>query len=101
MDVLEVEVLALGMTGSGGGGLGQGLFQVLELCGRHESVGHLTTLSIIVKSPFDLSPHRDDATWAWDIQDQVGVMRDYHELRECRPSQESIVHNLKIGDLKL
>jgi hypothetical protein len=28
-------------------------------------------------------------------------MQDRHELGECRPSQESIVRHLKIGDLKL
>jgi hypothetical protein len=28
-------------------------------------------------------------------------MRDRLELGECRPSQESIVYSLKIGDLKL
>jgi hypothetical protein len=28
-------------------------------------------------------------------------MRDHYELGKCRPSQESIVHNLKIGHLEL
>jgi hypothetical protein len=28
-------------------------------------------------------------------------MWDHHELREGRPSQESVVHSLKIDDLKL
>jgi hypothetical protein len=28
-------------------------------------------------------------------------MWDRHELGECRPSQKSVVHHLKINDLKL
>jgi hypothetical protein len=28
-------------------------------------------------------------------------MRDHYELGKCRPSQESIVHNLKISHLEL
>jgi hypothetical protein len=44
-----LEVLESGMTGSrGGGGLGQGLFEHLELYGCHQSVGHLTALLIAV-----------------------------------------------------
>jgi hypothetical protein len=101
MDVLEV--LASGMTGSGGGGgrLSQGLLQLLELCRCRQSVSCLTTLSVIVKSPHNVSSDGDDATRPWHLQDQVGVMWDCHEFGECRPSQESVVHSLKISDLKL
>jgi hypothetical protein len=31
--------------------------------GRHESVSHLATLPITIKSSFDISPDGDDATW--------------------------------------
>jgi hypothetical protein len=41
------------------GGLGQGLLQLLELCGHRQSVSCLTTLPIIVKSPLDVSPDGD------------------------------------------
>jgi hypothetical protein len=51
------------MIGSGGGGLGQGLLQILELYGCRESVGRLATLSIIVKGSLDDSPDGDDTTW--------------------------------------
>jgi hypothetical protein len=90
------------MTGSGGGGgVRQGLFQLLELYEHHESIGHLATLPVTVKSPFDVSPDGDDTTRPWHLQDQVGVMWDHHKLGECRPSQESIVPHLEIDDLKL
>jgi hypothetical protein len=82
-------------------GLDQGLLQLLELYGCCQSVGCLTTLRVIVKSPFNVSPTRDDATKSWHLQDQVGVMWDCHELEECWPSQGSIVRSLEIGDLKL
>jgi hypothetical protein len=98
MDVLEV--LSLGMTRSGGG-LGQGLLQLMEVYRRRQSVSCLTTLPVTVKSPLNVSLDGDDATRPWHLQDQVGVMWDHHEFGECRPSQESIVHSLKIGDLKL
>jgi hypothetical protein len=91
MDVLEV--LASGMTGSRGG-LGQGLLQFLELCGHHQSVSYLATLPVIVKSPLDVSPDGDDTTQPWHLQDHVGVMWDRHELGECQPSKESVVHSL-------
>jgi hypothetical protein len=45
------------------GGLGQGLLQLLELCGRCQSAGCLTTLLVTVKSPLNVSSDRDDATW--------------------------------------
>jgi hypothetical protein len=95
-----MDVLALGMTGSGGG-LSQGLLQLLELYGHRQSVSYITTLPIAVKSPLDISPNGDDATRPWHLQDQVGIMSDCHEHRECWPSQESIVRSLKICDLKL
>jgi hypothetical protein len=37
----------------------------------------------------------------WHLQDKVGVTWDHHEHGECWLSQESIVHSLEIGDLKL
>jgi hypothetical protein len=46
----------------GGGGLGQGVLQLLELYERHQSISCLTTLSIAVKSLLDVSPDGDDAT---------------------------------------
>jgi hypothetical protein len=94
-----LEVLASGMTGSGV--LGQGLLQLLELCGCHGCVSHLATLPITAKSPFEVSPDGDDAMWPWHLKDQVGIIGDLHELGEWRSSQESIVRRLKIGDLKL
>jgi hypothetical protein len=57
-----MDVLASGMTGSWGGGLGQGMLQVLELYGRHESIDHLITLPVAVKGSIDVSPDGDDTT---------------------------------------
>jgi hypothetical protein len=37
----------------------------------------------------------------WHLQDQVCIVRDSHELGECRPSQKIVVCNLKISNLKL
>jgi hypothetical protein len=50
-----MDVLASGMTRSPGGGLGQGLLQLLELYGRHQSIDCLATLLVIVKSLLDVS----------------------------------------------
>jgi hypothetical protein len=83
------------------GGLGQGLLQLLVLCGCQQSISTLTALSVAVESPHDISPDGDDAPWPWYIQDQIGKMQDCHELLERWPSQESIVRSLKIDDLKL
>jgi hypothetical protein len=98
MDILEV--LASGMTRSGGG-LGQDLLQLLELYGCRQSISYLATLLIAVKSPLDISPDGDDTTRPQHLQNHVGIMCDCHELGECWPSQQSIVCTLKIGDLKL
>jgi hypothetical protein len=76
-----LEVLASGMTGSGGG-LSQGLLQLLQFYRCHQSVSCLATLSVTVKSPLDISPDGDDATWPWHLQYQVRVMQDRHELGE-------------------
>jgi hypothetical protein len=59
MDVLEV--LELGMIGSGGAGRGfnQGLFQLLEFCGCYHSVGHLTAFLVAVIGSLDVSPDGD------------------------------------------
>jgi hypothetical protein len=54
-------VLSLGMIGSkGGGGLGQGQLQVLELYGRCEFVDRLAAHSITIKGLFDVSDDGDD-----------------------------------------
>jgi hypothetical protein len=37
------------------GGLGQGLTQFLELCGRRKSVSHLTALFVAVIDTLDIS----------------------------------------------
>jgi hypothetical protein len=90
------------MTGSGGGGgLGQCFLQVLELCRCCQSVSHLTAHLVAVIGPLNVSPNGDDPTRSCHLQYQVGVMGNYHKLGECWPSQESIVHSLKIGHLKL
>jgi hypothetical protein len=52
-----MDVLASGMTGSLGGGLDQGLLQVLELYGCRESVDRLTTRPVVVIGPIDLFIH--------------------------------------------
>jgi hypothetical protein len=83
------------------GGHSQGLLQLLELYGRRRSVICLATLPVTIKSPLDVSPDGDAATRPWDLQDQVGVMCDRHELGDCWLSQESIVRSLEIGNLKL
>jgi hypothetical protein len=93
----EISILCV----STGGRLSQGLLQLLELYGCQQSVSSLTALSVTVKSPLHLSPDGDDAAWPWHLQDQIGVMWNCHELRECWPSQESVVRGLEIGDLKL
>jgi hypothetical protein len=99
MDFLEV--LESGVTGSWGWGIGQGLFQLLELCGCHQSIRDLAALLDTVIGPLDVYPNGDDPTWSWYLQYQVGVMQNRRELGECQPSQESIVRSLKIGHLKL
>jgi hypothetical protein len=85
----------------GGGGLGQGLLQLLELCRCRQYVGHLVALLVTVIAPLYVSPNGDDPTWSRYPQNQVGIIRDRHELAKCWPCQESIVHSLKIGHLKL
>jgi hypothetical protein len=85
----------------GGGRLDQGLLQLLELYGLRQSVDRLATLPIVVKSLLNISPEGDDTTDPWHLQDQVGIMWDHHEFGECWSSQESGVHSLEIGDLKL
>jgi hypothetical protein len=79
MDVLEV--LASGMTGCGGRGGG--------------------TLLDIVIGAHDISPDGDDIVRSWHFQNQVGIVRNFHELGECRPSQEGVVCYLKVNYLKL
>jgi hypothetical protein len=37
----------------------------------------------------------------WHLQDQVGIVWNCHKLGECRPSQESVIRSLEIGNLKL
>jgi hypothetical protein len=71
------------------------------ILGRRQSVSYLATLPVTVKSPLDVYPDGDDATRPWHLQEQVGIMWDRHELGECRPFQENVVHSLEIGDLKL
>jgi hypothetical protein len=44
----------------GGGGLGHGFLQLLELCGCRELVSHLIALPIIVVGALDVSPDGDD-----------------------------------------
>jgi hypothetical protein len=58
--------LASGITrfeGPGGGELGQGLLQLLELCRHDQFVSCLTTLPIAVESSLDIFTDGDDATW--------------------------------------
>jgi hypothetical protein len=38
---------------------------------------------------------------SWRLQDQVGIVRNCHELGDCQSSQEGIVHCLEVGYLKL
>jgi hypothetical protein len=65
------------------GGLGQGLFQLLEFYGCCQSIGHHIVFLLTVIGLLDVSPDGDDSTWAWHLQYQVGVMRNCHELGEC------------------
>jgi hypothetical protein len=58
MDVLDVS--ASGMTGSGGGGLSQGLLQLLEFCGRCEPISRLIALPVTVDGVLDVVPDGDD-----------------------------------------
>jgi hypothetical protein len=95
------EVLASGMIGSGGGGLGQCLLQLLELYRRCESIGRLAALFVSVVGTLDVSPNGDDTVRSWHLQKQISVMWNRHELGECRLSQESIICGLEIGNLKL
>jgi hypothetical protein len=73
----------------------------LEFCRCQQSISSLATLPVTVKSPLDVSPDGDDATWPWHLQDQACVVWYCHKLGECRLSQESVIHSLKISDLKL
>jgi hypothetical protein len=77
------------------------LLQLLELYGCQQSVSSLTTLPVTIESLLNVSPDEDDATRPWHLQDQVGIMQDYHEFGERWPSQESVVRSLEIGYLKL
>jgi hypothetical protein len=54
------------MTGSGGG-LGQGLFQLLEFCGCCQSIGHLAALLVVVIGSIDVSPDGDDSMRSWQL----------------------------------
>jgi hypothetical protein len=77
------------------------MLQVLEFCRRRESVGRLASLPATVIGAFGVSPDGDDTMWLWHLQDQVGIVRNRHELGEFQPSPENIVRHLEIGDLKL
>jgi hypothetical protein len=65
MDVLDL--LASGMTGSGGGGLNHCLLHLLELCGLCEPVSRLVALPIIVVGVHDISPNGDDTVRFWHL----------------------------------
>jgi hypothetical protein len=80
------EFMESGMTGSGGGGLSPRFFQLLELCGCRQSAGHLAALLVAVIGLLDASPNGDGPPRSWHLQYQVGVVRNRHELGECRPS---------------
>jgi hypothetical protein len=55
------EGLGVGHDRVRGGGLSQGLFQLLEFCRCCQSVGHLVTLLVIVIGSLDVSPDGDDS----------------------------------------
>jgi hypothetical protein len=79
-----LDVLASGMIGSGGGGgISQGLLQFLELCGRREPITRLVALLVEVVSTLDVSPDGDDTMRSLHFLNQVGIVRNYHELGEC------------------
>jgi hypothetical protein len=65
------------------------------------SLSAVSQLSVTIKSPLGVSPDGDDATRPCHLQDQVSVIWDRHELGECQPSQERVVRNPEIRDLKL
>jgi hypothetical protein len=50
-------------------GLSQGLLQFFELCECQQPISSLATLSVIVESPLDVFPDRDDSTRPWHLQD--------------------------------
>jgi hypothetical protein len=49
------------------GGLGQGLLELLELCGCCQSVSHLTALLVAVTGLLDVSPDGDDSSRSWHL----------------------------------
>jgi hypothetical protein len=97
MDVLEI--LASGMieSGQGGGGLGQGLLQLLELYGCRQSVRRLATLPVIVKSSLDVSLDGDDATLPRHLQDQVGIMWDHMNFKSAGGPKKVLSNVSKSG----
>jgi hypothetical protein len=82
-------------------GLGQGCLQLLEFYGRQKLVCRLSALPITIVSAFYIPFDGDDSFWAFHLQNQVGILRNHHELGQCRPPEECIVCHLKIGYLKL
>jgi hypothetical protein len=96
-----LDVFASGMIKSRGGGLSKGLLQFLELYRCDNSIGSLTALLVTVISVLDVSLNKDDIVWFWYLSDQVGILRNCHELGECRPPEECIVCRFKIGYFKL
>jgi hypothetical protein len=82
MDVLEV--LASGMIRSGGGGTQPRPASSLGVLWM-PSFSFLAALPITIKGPLDVSLDGDDTTQPCHLQDQIGIMRDYHELGESVP----------------
>jgi hypothetical protein len=72
-------------------GLNQGLLQFLEFCGHHDFVSRLAALLVAVIGALDVSTNGDDTMWSKHLQNHVGIVRNCHELGDCRPSQEGVV----------
>jgi hypothetical protein len=82
-------------------GLGQGFLQFFELCGRQQHINHLAALLVTVISTLYVPFDGDDSVWARHLQNQVGIVKNCHELGECRPPEECVVCRFEIGYLKL
>jgi hypothetical protein len=82
-------------------GVGQGCLQVLEFCGRQQPISSLIALPVTIVRALYISRDGDGTIWTRHLQDQVGIVRNYHELGECMPPEECVVCRFKISYLKL
>jgi hypothetical protein len=94
-----MDILASGLIGSEGDSAKA--FSFLELYGCREFIDCVTAHLVTVVSTLDVSLDGDDTVQSGHLEDQVGVVRNRHELGMCQPPQKGIVRCLEVGYLKL